>query len=82
MRRGARPGKLGGVHPDEPESLRVVIDLDPGPGAPSGRVTDERGVRARFSGWLELMDRVEGVLRRAGEGEPQPIRGDARAHDR
>lgn len=70
------------MDPSEPESLRVVIDLDPGHGAPRGRITDERGVRARFTGWLELMDRVEGVLRRAGEGEPQAARGDAAAHDR
>lgn len=35
-------------------------------------MTDDRGVRRSFSGWLELMDRVECVLRRADDGEARP----------
>jgi hypothetical protein len=68
---------------EDRRSVRVIFDLDRGHTVPSGRVTDERGVRTSFSGWLELMDRVECVLCRANDGDVR-LRsgGDAETRER
>jgi hypothetical protein len=55
--------------------VRVIVDLDARGNVPRGHLTDERGVIDPFSGWLELMDRVESTLRRARGGGTSPPSG-------
>jgi hypothetical protein len=71
MRRPARRATISPVSHPERGSVRIVVELDPRASAPSGRVTDERGAVARFSGWLELMDRVESALGSARAADPE-----------
>jgi hypothetical protein len=57
------------VSTDDADSIRLVVDLDARASAPSGHITDERGVMCAFWGWLELMDGVQRALRRVASPE-------------
>lgn len=41
--------------------LELTLELDPLREPISGRVTDARGQRRTFSGWLDLMDVLDGA---------------------
>ena len=62
------------------EPVRLVLALDPVEDPPSGHLVDEQGSVTAFSGWLQLMDGVEGARRRAATDEPseQPPTGTGR----
>jgi hypothetical protein len=52
------------------ETVRIVLELDPGSDRPSGRLVDEHGSERDFVGWLALMDGVESARDRAAPSEP------------
>jgi hypothetical protein len=55
------------------ESVRLVLELDLAGDGPSGRLVDEQGSSSAFFGWLQLMDGLEDVRRRAaGAAQPSP----------
>jgi hypothetical protein len=54
-----------------PHRLELTVELDPRGEPISGCVTDDRGRRRTFSGWLDLMD----VLDERHHVEAEPIDG-------
>jgi hypothetical protein len=42
-----------------PQTATATIELDPGPQAPNGVLTDGQGQARRFSGWIELAAAIE-----------------------
>jgi hypothetical protein len=57
-------------------SLELIVELDPLREPISGRVTDARGRRRTFSGWLDLMEVLDGArhgveLRTGSDARPR-----------
>jgi hypothetical protein len=61
------------------QSVELIVQLDPSREPISGRVTDGRGRRQSFFGWLDLMD----ILDRARRNDPpaSELRGPRGAQD-
>jgi len=51
------------------EPVRLVLAVDPAGDPPTGHLVDEHGSVIAFSGWLQLMDGVEGARQRAATAE-------------
>jgi hypothetical protein len=52
---------------DQP--VRLVLAVDRAADPPTGHLVDERGSVTAFSGWLQLMDTVDGARRRSNTSE-------------
>jgi hypothetical protein len=53
-----------------PDRLELIVGLDPQGEPISGCVTDPQGQRRTFSGWLDLMDILDGARH---QDQPDPI---------
>jgi hypothetical protein len=70
MRSGAARAMIGLMPGDSvSQPVRLVLALDPAGDPPTGELVDEHGSVTEFSGWLQLMDRVEDARRRAAPDE-------------
>jgi hypothetical protein len=57
------------------QPVRIVLELDPDSDRPTGRLVDERGSARDFSGWLQLMDGLDGAMRRSGDDSSRKRNG-------
>ena len=55
-----------------PQTTSATIELDLGPQAPTGVLTDGQGQARRFSGWIELAAAIEDWRTSTARAEPGP----------